>query len=71
MEGNSKGDFRGDFTQEMEGDLLPSSGQVWSRQSFSMGLCRSSVIVVRPVGELSELSLVLAVTPDLVHHGFV
>ena len=34
-----------------------------------MGLCRRSVIVVRPVGELSEPSVVLAVTPDLVHHG--
>ena len=38
-------------------------------QGFSMGLCRSSVIVVRPVGELFELSVILAVTPDLVHHG--
>ena len=28
LEGNSKGDFRGDFRQEMEGDLLSSSGQV-------------------------------------------
>ena len=34
-----------------------------------MGLWRVSVIVVRPVGVLSELSVVLAVTPDLVHHG--
>ena len=34
-----------------------------------MGLCRSSVIVVRPVGELSDLAVVLAVSPDLVHHG--
>ena len=37
-------------------------------QGFSMGLCQSSVIVVRPVGVLSELSVVLVVTPDLVHH---
>ena len=30
----SKGDFRGDFKQDMEGDLLSTSGQVrfvWSR----------------------------------------
>ena len=27
------------------------------------------MIVVRPVGVLSELSVVLAVTPDLVHYG--
>ena len=25
--------------------------------------------MVRPIGELSEPSVVLAVTPDLVHHG--
>ena len=31
-----------------------------------MGLCRSSVIVFRQVG---ELPVVLALTPDLVHHG--
>ena len=34
-----------------------------------MGLGRSSVIVVRPAGELSDLVVVLAVSPDLVHHG--
>ena len=34
-----------------------------------MGLGRTSVIVVRPVGELSDLAVVLAVSPDLVHHG--
>ena len=28
MEGDSKEDFRGDFNQDMEGDLLSSSGQV-------------------------------------------
>jgi len=33
-----------------------------------MGLGRTSVIVVRPVGELSDLAVVLAVSPDLVHH---
>ena len=38
-------------------------------QGFSMGLCRSSVRVVRPGGELSDLAVVLAVSPDLVHHG--
>ena len=27
------------------------------------------MIVVCPLGVLSELSVVLAVTPDLVHHG--
>ena len=27
------------------------------------------MIVVRPVGELSDLAVVLAVSPDLVHHG--
>ena len=27
------------------------------------------MIVVRPVGMLSELSVVLAVAPDLVHYG--
>ena len=26
-------------------------------------------MVVRPVGELSDLTVVLAVSPDLVHHG--
>ena len=34
-----------------------------------MGLSQSSVIVVRPVRELSELTVVLAVSPDLVHRG--
>ena len=38
-------------------------------QGFSLDLCRSSVIVVRPVGELADLTVVLAVSPDLVHHG--
>ena len=38
-------------------------------QGFSLGLGRSSVIVVRPAGELSDLVVVLAVSPDLVHHG--
>ena len=34
-----------------------------------MGLCRGSVIVVRPVGELADLAVVLAVSPDHVHHS--
>ena len=34
MEGDSKGDFRGDFKKDMEGDLLLSSGQVWSRSGL-------------------------------------
>ena len=31
---DSKGDFRGDFKQNMEGDLLSSSGQVRSRSGL-------------------------------------
>ena len=38
-------------------------------QGFSLGLSRSLVIVVRPVGDLSEVPVVLAVTPDPVHNG--
>ena len=34
LEGGSKGDFRGDFKQNMEGDLLSSSGQVRSRSGL-------------------------------------
>ena len=31
LKGDLEGDFRGDFKQDWEGDLLSSSGQVWSR----------------------------------------
>ena len=34
-----------------------------------MDLCQSLVIVVHPVGELSDLAVVLVVSPDLLHHG--
>ena len=35
LEGDSKGDFRGFFKQDMEGDLLSSSGQVRSRSGLA------------------------------------
>ena len=38
-------------------------------QAFPLGLCRSSVTVVRPIGWLSEPAVLLVETPDLVHHG--
>ena len=37
LEGLSKGDFRGDSKQDMEGDLLSKSGQVWSRSGSIFG----------------------------------
>ena len=37
-------------------------------QGFLLGLCRSLVIVLRPIGGLSEPSVTLVETPDLVHH---
>ena len=34
LEGDSKGDSKGNFKQDMEGDLLSSSGQVRSRSGL-------------------------------------
>ena len=34
LEGDYKGDFRGNFKQELEGDLLSSSGQLRSRSGL-------------------------------------
>ena len=39
-----------------------------TNQGFLLGLCRSLVIVLRPIGGLSEPSVILVETPDLVHH---
>ena len=41
MEVDSKGDLRGDFKQDMEGDLLSSSGQVRSRSGLVQVWSRS------------------------------
>ena len=34
LAGDSKDDFRGDFKQDLEGDLLSSSGQLLSRSGL-------------------------------------
>ena len=50
LERNSKGDFRGDLTQDLdlEEDLMSSSGQVW----FSLQLKFNSLELDSEVGRL-------------------
>ena len=64
MEWDSKEDFRGDFNQDMEGDLLSSSGQVRSMSGlvqvwFSIELKFNSFELDSEVGRLVSLIFTL------------
>ena len=57
MEGDSKGYYRGDFKQNLEGNLLSNSGQVKSRSGlvhvcFSLQLKFNSLELDSQVGRL-------------------
>ena len=63
MEGDHKGDFRGNFKQYLEGDLLSSSSQLRSRSGlvqvpFSLELKFNSLELYSEVGRLVFLFFV-------------